>query len=487
MDLDELIRDADPARDLTIDVPEPDRRVTSGRHRQRRRSAAPVLAAVVAVVLVVGAVFLGVRHQRPSRPASVANALPLGASLRQAGPTGVLAGTRRLLQVYPDPGGGPAWGFATYQTQSGMTCLQVGRSQSGLVGAIGEGAFGNDGRFHPFTFSDLGLGTCAPDDARGHAFLNLGDQRFPANAAQEPCTVPPARVLARLPAGIRKRVDRTCPNRPVRDVYFGLLGPEATSITYVANDGRLRTESTAGPDGGYLIVRTAVSGSCDFRKVRAKAPAACLDSGGGIQSGATLFPGEIVAVRYRDGHVCRLPVPQGNIVELGSQCRPIGYTAPAGLSYTASQLAAPVTIRKLPARRYCLQPGPYRPAAPPIPCDASIPSGYRLFPSQRQLLVYITWTARAPVKNTQESAYSFTLQRPRACGGMEGNSTQAIIRAGEGVTRPFFVSESCRGTYTGVVSYIPNLGPDGTSNLRLGITSPGNGTLLVGRFSFTVP
>jgi len=487
MDLDQLIRDADPARHLDIDLPEPHARITSSARREGRVAAILVLVAVVVVVVAVAVVFLGVRHQRAAQPASMPRALPLGGALHQAGPTGVLSNTRRLLQVYPDPDGGPAWGLATYQTQSAMTCLQVGRSQHGLVGAIGEGAFGNDGRFHPFTFSDLGLGTCASDDARGHAFLNIADRRFPANAAQEPCTVPPPRILSRMPARISDRVDRPCPNRPIRDVYFGLLGPDATSITYVAGNGRQRTEPTRGPDGAYLIVRLAATGFCDLQRVRATAPAGCVDNAGG-QSGATLSPGEIVAVRYRDGHTCRLPTPQGNIVQLGSQCPPIGYTAPAGPSYTATQLAAPVTARKLLAQRYCQRSGSYQPAALPIPCDTSVPPGYRPFPGQRQLLVYISWTARAPVKNTQASSYSYTLQHPRACGGTtEGNSTQAIIRTGERVTRPFFVLDSCHGTYTGVVTYIPNLGPDGARNLGLGSASPGNGVLLVGRFSFTVP
>jgi len=40
----------------------------------------------------------------------------------------------------------------------------------------------------------------------------------------------------------------------VRDISYGVLGPQTTRVTYLAPDGRTVTEPTTGPDGAYLIV-----------------------------------------------------------------------------------------------------------------------------------------------------------------------------------------------------------------------------------------
>jgi hypothetical protein len=48
-----------------------------------------------------------------------------------------------------------------------------------------------------------------------------------------------------------------CPLRDERNLYFGLLGPEATSLTYSAVNGTLHTITPVGPDGAYLIVQRA--------------------------------------------------------------------------------------------------------------------------------------------------------------------------------------------------------------------------------------
>jgi hypothetical protein len=66
------------------------------------------------------------------------------------------------------------------------------------------------------------------------------------------------------------------------------------------------------------------------------------------------------------------------------------------------------------------------------------------------------------VKNTDHSSYSVFINYPKGCGGGgQGTGTQARIHAGQHVTRFFYVPTDCRGTYTGQVTYIPDLGPEG--------------------------
>ena len=155
------------------------------------------------MTLVVLAVALGLGGHHASTGAAVPNVLPLGSSLNPAGPSGVIAASVRLAVVVPDPeGSGPAWGIKTYRIQGDQTCFQVGREQSGRIGAVGAyGSFGDDGRFHPFTFSDVGFGTCVPNDAHQHAFDNVAYADAPASASGEPCPTSPPASLPSCPRG----------------------------------------------------------------------------------------------------------------------------------------------------------------------------------------------------------------------------------------------------------------------------------------------
>ena len=101
-------------------------------------------------------------------------------------------------------------------------------------------------------------------------------------------------------------------------------------------------------------------------------------------------------------------------------------------------------------------------------------------------MVYISWIARQPVTNVNDSTYSIQVTNPRRCGGGEqGNSTQSLIRAGTRITRDVEVSSRCAGTYRGTVLYEPSLGPAGQEGA--GLPQPGApGTYLVGRFSIVV-
>ena len=487
MDLEQLIDDADPARGLEIDIPEPRQHTAGAGHRNWGELVAVTLALTAAVAVAVIALSIG--GHRPSTTPAIPALLPFSSPVSPADGAGVLPRTARLVQTFPDPESGPAWGVRTYQTRKGLTCVQAGRTESGVVGAIGVGGdYGGDMRFHPFALTDVvGLGDCEPDDARGHAFVNVDAVNTSASAGEEPC-------LQHDDAQPRE----DCAASVLRDVYFGLLGPDATSITYVGSGGRPVVERTRGRDGAYLVVRPVAHGSCNRALMRRSgAPTSCDYSAQGEGLGATLRSGEITAVSYRGGRVCHLPAPHGVIVRL-AECPVVGYVPLPAPSYTAAQIAAPVTVRKLPARYYCERPGIYRPAALAIPCDGAIPRGYARFDFTlprhgvpgtdpgHHLLIYISWIAHGSVKNTDHSSYSVFISYPKGCAtGGQSTGTQARIRAGQHVTRSFYVPTTCRGTYTGEVTYIPDLGPDG-ENHSVGVAGAANGAFLVGGFVFTV-
>src|SRR4029077_19959316 len=104
-----------------------------------------------------------------------------------------------------------------------------------------------------------------------------------------------------------------------RNIAYGVLGPDAVSITYTIA-GRRRTVPT-GPDGAYIVVLPATAQTCTVGgPLGARG---CLLSSGETTAGQ-LESGVITAVRYRDGHVCRLPAPSAAGTLQGS-CPNAGY------------------------------------------------------------------------------------------------------------------------------------------------------------------
>jgi hypothetical protein len=354
-----------------------------------------------------------------------------------------------------------------------MTCVQAGRTESGAVGAIGiDGAYGGDMRFHPLPLRPRpGLGDCQRDDAHGHVFINVAAVNTGASAGQQSCV----RNDVALPR-------EHCPASALRDVYFGLLGPDATSITYVGAHGRRLIERTRGPDGAYLVVRPLASGSCSLAVMR-RLRASCNYDAQGESIGPNLRSGEITAVSYRDGRVCHLPAPHGVYVAL-AQCPVVGYVAPRVPHVTAAQVKAPVSVRLLGLERYCLA---RRPGHPTIqrPCSGYVAPGYRLGPSKRsydQELAQFSWTAHAPV-NSSNSLYDYFVSYPCNRGG-ESASTHTKIRAGQRITERLQLQLfNCQGSYTVTVTYVPNIGPGGREG---GGAAEAAGSLLVGRHMFTI-
>jgi hypothetical protein len=491
-------RAVDQARALLIDAIHVESSNTAGRgHRPRGGSPRPggpgrwsglvAIGLSVAVVLVVLVVALRVGGHRASSGAAVATVLPFGSSLNPSGPTGVIASSVQLATVVPDPeGSGPAWGLKTYRVTGDMTCFQVGREQSGRIGAVGAyGSFGDDGRFHPFTFSDVGFGTCVPNDAHQHAFDNVAYANAPASASGEPCQTFPRGSPPHVPARVRARLTAQshaadCEPRNQRLVAFGLLGPDATSVMYRTAHGTATTR-THGPDGAYLIVEPVDPAICGTQ---------CDYSGGGANTAMRLPIGLIATISYRDAPTCHGPPLTNNGLTLQrfDHCRDVGYVAPPHPKVTEADVASPVKVQPMPARYYCIHKGIYQPNVLRIPCDGRVPKGYSRIPGRAsQLMVYISWIARQPVTNVNDSTYSIQLTNPPRCGGggRGDGGTQSLIRAGTRITRDVEVSTRCVGTYRGTVVYQPSLGPAGQAGA--GLPKQGApGKYLVGQFSIVV-
>ncbi len=200
-------------------------------------AALALVFATTAITLAATGVILTGSPVRPVRP-----------PIATAGEGIPLAGATRLLPLrVADPAGGLPWGMRIVHTTRGLICVQIGRVYHGQLGQLGvDGAFGDDGRFHPLpadalpdvlsNFQGWSSGNCAAPEA-----IYAGDiVGLQLSAASNP----PTR------AGVA--ADR-------REISFGLLGPHAVSITY-----RLGSETHTQPVlpglGAFLIVQRYTSG-----------------------------------------------------------------------------------------------------------------------------------------------------------------------------------------------------------------------------------
>jgi hypothetical protein len=349
------------------------------------------------------------------------------------------AGSAQVLPVAAaDPAGDPPWGLRYVTTSRGLGCLQAGRLVDGKIGVIGQdGAFRNDGRFHALTSNYLG-GVAAPFacgslDTRGHAFASVAMNGVPASGLLQPSATQPG-CLAHHdhgPIGKRKNQPPICPRKDWRLVYFGLAGPQAKSVTYRGTGGRLRTVSTVGEHGAYLIV------------LKAHLPMRGL---GGYMS----FDGPgagLVSVAYRNGSVCHVAAA-GDIV---SPCPHVGEVRAARPRVTRAGVAAPVT--------------------------ATITNHH----GHPQLVV--RFTARIAVTDAS-STYTGQVWLPgRAagvnCGASVGGQLSHDVKAGS--TQQFaFPTEGCRGHFRGRVVY--RYGRSSNSDVFVSGRS-----LTVGTFTIDVP
>ena len=216
-----------------------DVRASRGSWRRARRfwfalPALGLLLATATIALAATGVILTGSAVPPTGPLNPA----VGEGVPKPGRSALLP-----LRV-PDPEGGLPWGMRVIATSRGLLCLQVGRVQAGELGELGiDGAFHDDGRFHPLPADVL------PADATSGV-----DENTNCHLAGE--------TFAGELGGLDRNATAseyvpTSPRQDLRDVSYGDLGAHAVSVTYLS-DGRQRVEPVLPGVGAYLIVqRTA--------------------------------------------------------------------------------------------------------------------------------------------------------------------------------------------------------------------------------------
>jgi len=318
--------------------------------------------------------------------------------------TGVLVpGTDRVVDLStPDPDGGPPWGLRIVSTTRELGCLQVGRLVDGRIGVLGrDGAFGDDGRFHPFSAGTVG-NACSPLDARGRLVSNSTRPLVPAIASLDGECWPRA-VVRGVPES------SYCDDRSLRNLHFGTLGPEAESITVGG-----RRVPLAGPEGAYLLVRRPLPS----------------DRSSGVGSGSP-WPsnGPITAIHYRDGATCEVTV-RGPV----RPCRIPGYVAPARPDVAPQDIPVSVRLRQRRSGRWSAI---VRFTAPVAITDASSSYEIRYTPPPRK---YRGWShAMYPTDRNiaQGETVTVRLKSLRDAGLYRGVvSYRRAIVPGEPVTDP---------------------------------------------------
>jgi hypothetical protein len=158
-------------------------------------------------------------------------------------------GSELLPLRAPDPAGGLPWGMRIVRTTRGYLCVQIGRVQDGMLGELGiDGAFHDDGRFHPLPVDALGMQqafgvSCELHGQSGFSAAIVGLE--PSDVGLEPS------AASNASANVARAA--------LREVSFGLLGEHARKIVYHSEDGVKTVEVLPGV-GAYLIVQRATHG-----------------------------------------------------------------------------------------------------------------------------------------------------------------------------------------------------------------------------------
>jgi hypothetical protein len=406
---------ADPARTLVIDQAArqelwqriqaqgtPGEDAGGARPSRRRRLAsrpllllAPALLVLAAAALAAGGVL---QFGSPAK-------LPFSFdSSGREGYGALVAGTSRLLPIAaPDPHGGPPWGMRELSTSRGEGCLQIGRLLGGRLGAIGrDGAFHDDGRFHELP-PRADVTGCALLDGTGKLFANVTADDRPASAwigtggllgGCVPATAGPYERGLHISASERRhgiRPPAICKQSDLRNIYYGLLGPQARSITYVLG-GQRHTLDTVGSAGAYMFVTMA-------------SPHQLLNFGDAGASGVVPVDGPIREIHYRDGSTCHLTAQSwkgGRYSCTPYLSEPAGYVR-VGSKPTPAQVASPVQVRPT--------------------------HGFHGAPA-----LAVTFTARLPVTDVRR-VYTVSWHSPTMPANVNGaTSTRTDIAAGQTVT-----------------------------------------------------
>ena len=410
---------------------------------------------------------------------------------------GTIPSTAKIVAQAPDPDGGLPWGLRTVRTTRGQICLDVGRVQNGTLGALGtDGAWANDHRFHPTPIGggQGGLsGFCWVTDVRGDAFLNVTSDDTIANGATQGLVDGGAHGKAAhtllCPATNRAgeqqfNLAKPCPPGVLRELAYGVLGPDAVSITYIGPDGQRVTERTTGPEGAYLIVARHPAAKCTLPAHPHGLSCPALGS-----YGPALAAGVITEVTYRGGRVCQLPAPRADGLVRQATCPLVGYRAPQAPHLTVAQLASPVHVTVVPAAHHCVSNAPNVTGC-------------------KQTRLTISFTARVAVR-THASFYESVIDAPpfhytpgaaHGCPGYLGQAGTgpgasgprgSLTAAGQHITWTTQLGSlplDCRGAPIHVtVAYVADarLGLNGIGSERM--PSVGHGAVVVGHGSTTLP
>jgi hypothetical protein len=310
----------------------------------------------------------------------------------------VPGGARLLPLRAADPAGGLPWGMRIIHTTRGLICVQIGRVYDGQLGQLGvDGAFHDDGRFHPL-----------PTDALPDVLANAGGW-MAGNCAS------PGEIYAGDSVGLQLSA-ATSPSQRAgvpadrREISFGLLGVHAVSVTY-REGSKTRTQPVLPGLGAYLIVQRYSSG----RPLGSASETDGRDEPGNYSSPAGPN-GALTAITY--SYAGRSCVDRGNL-----------RLASCGLS-------------EVP---------PPRPAALPsahAPLHASLHIHNHVIKSAQ-----ISFHAPYPVTNAGQN---YSVSAPICPRGLAGGGSQADVARGALVTIPVggVLSEACGRAVKFTVEYV---------------------------------
>ena len=284
----------------------------ASRRPPRRRTIPLSAAAVVATLLVASAVALAVTGtfstgspvRPPERPVASA-----GAGV--AGP-----GTHLLPLRVADPGGGLPWGMRLVHTTRGLVCIQVGRISGSQLGVLGQDeAFNDDGRFHPV----------APDVVGYHrSTAEISSCLPPGKVTSQEASIPQNGVFGAANSA-------NIPRSARRWISYGLLGPNAVSVSY-EREGRERAVPVDPGSGAYLMVLPA-------------SPKNGFETGGGASSsnGFVTPQGALSSITYRvHGGLCSESRPASEAAAAHPQCPRLPFATPFG---APRRLHRPIRVR----------------------------------------------------------------------------------------------------------------------------------------------
>ncbi len=212
---------------------------------RRRRLRGPRL--FVALVLTVGAATgavaaTGLLRVEPERPEPF---LPFAPDSGQ----GVRSSAVRMLPLrVTDPQGGPPWVLRTFTTTRGASCLQAGQLYRGRFGRIERDETGQ----RVFRLVGIHLGATARCTNRKVGGLPVFNGLREVELDGGPSS--PERCG---PRGGRRGA---CPVRAVTIVRFGMLGPNARRVAWIAPHGfggGAEQRIAPGTGGAYLMARRA--------------------------------------------------------------------------------------------------------------------------------------------------------------------------------------------------------------------------------------